>query len=260
MGSIRLAVLSLFMFVLSSAVSAQNQFEVDRNTVEQWIFQQQGTAIEGRKHLESQLSLELRMLQNSLQLDDTQIAKIELAGKGDIKRFFDRISEVVSKIEAMELNQNQINEAYQLTIPIATEVNGGLFTESSLMHKVLHGSISEEQSQLLITEAKLRRRLLIESLIKGYVLTLGRSVPMTADQSRKVIEILVAKTENDRLAGQYASFLIAYRWSRVPEEELQTFLHEKQIKAMKKGKAEMNGMLQFFKQQGMIVDEVQIDE
>lgn len=260
MDSIRIFVLPFCLLMLCNSVFSQEQFQVDRNTVEQWIFQQQGSAIEGRKKLESQLSLELGMLKNSLQLDDAQIAKIELAGKGDIKRFFDRISAVVSKIEAMEMNQNQMGEAYQLTIPLATEVNTGLFNESSLMHKVLHGSISAEQSQLLLAEAKLRRKLLVESLIKGFVMTLGRTVPMTADQSRKMIDILVSKTQNDRLEGEYASYLIAYRWSTVPEEQLQTFLHEKQIEVMKQGRAEMNGMLQFFKQQGLIVDEVKVDE
>ena len=240
------------------APATAQDFNVDRSVVESWIFQRQNGGEQAKKSLVAQIDLKINAVKSFVELTDLQIQQLRLAAEGDIKRFYDEVQEVLTKVDAMEMNQNTVNEAYQLTLPLQQKLAGGIFDHDSLMHKVLRGTLTTEQLERLESAEKRRRQQVLTTLVKGFLTSLDRAVPMSADQLQKLTELLINETANDRLEGEYGTYVVGYRLSKVPSAELEAILKEPQIKVLRQFFAEMQGIEAFLRQQGMIVDKADV--
>ena len=78
-------------------------------------------------------------------LSETQKKKLQLAGRGDIKRFFDSVGEAKMKFNALKDDQNKRNQIWQFIQPLRMKLNTGIFDENSLLHKIRTRTLKPEQ-------------------------------------------------------------------------------------------------------------------
>ena len=106
---------------------------------DRWIFQanvrlggngrvaENGVAAAARIQIDSQLKVRLDELVRDCHLNEAQQRKLALAGRGDIKRFFDQVEEVRKKFVAVRNDQNRLNQVWQEISPLQQQFSTGLF-------------------------------------------------------------------------------------------------------------------------------------
>jgi hypothetical protein len=70
-----------------------NSAAVDRENFDQWLFPDGYSATERQKHLDDILEEKIKAAARKQRLTAPQRAKLRLAGRGDIKRFFDQVED-----------------------------------------------------------------------------------------------------------------------------------------------------------------------
>ena len=87
--------------VPAQAVVNMNGFIINDAQFDQWVFGNMGVANAGvaRNKLDSLLTLNVDDLERTCGLTPVQKKKLLLAGRGDIKRFFDRIEDMRKKFD-----------------------------------------------------------------------------------------------------------------------------------------------------------------
>src|SRR5262245_30585105 len=124
---------------------AQPAFVFADENFDQWLYQDLQNSAGARGRLDSQLQMRLDDLVASCGLSDAQRQKLHLAGRGDIKRFFDRIDELRRRFQTMKTDQNRIGEIMQAMQPLQMQLRSGIFDEASLFAKALRSTLTSDQ-------------------------------------------------------------------------------------------------------------------
>jgi hypothetical protein len=112
--------------------------------VETLIFQRDGNAAGARRRLDTLLATQISELDRAYTLTDAQKEKLRLAGRGDIKRFFDKCENVKRKFQLINQGEQNLQEINQ-DLRLLREASNGLFNESSLLRKSLPNTLTSEQ-------------------------------------------------------------------------------------------------------------------
>ena len=128
-----------------SRPAAQPAFVMSDDQFDQWVFGAPRNSRAGRNKLDSLLTLEVDEVARTCGLSEAQKKKLVLAGRGDIKRFFDKVEEKRKKFDKVKTDQNKIGEIYQELIPLQVTLNSGLFNEDSFYAKTLKKVLSQEE-------------------------------------------------------------------------------------------------------------------
>jgi hypothetical protein len=121
---------------------------LERRNFDRWVFGE--TVSETRppmKCLEELLSAKIEVATLKHKLTDQQRKKIGLAGRGDIKRFFDRVEDGRNDFEGSRVGYDNGIKALLRLKPLSDEYNNGIFGDGSLLAKTLH-RITEESEQV----------------------------------------------------------------------------------------------------------------
>ena len=87
--------------------------------IEGWVFGD--NASEARRRLESQLAMQIAGIDRACSLTNVQKKKLQLAGRGDIKRCFDHVDEFKRKVQLEQHDEQKIQRTFQeLRRPIRT--------------------------------------------------------------------------------------------------------------------------------------------
>ncbi len=213
------------------AMAQQNVITVQQ--FDAWIFSQMRDESNARALLKSRIELEIERLDRVASLTDPQRAKIRLAGTGDVERFFDQVRKARQAFAELGLvQQNNINEAYQLASPLAQRLGAGLFGEESLLKKVALAVRDPEQAEAIREHEQLRLKRRKNLAIRSQVAMLGRSIPLTADQRKQLSDLISESVEVTNCPPAFYGTLIFYRLSEVPKDRLSEFLDDRQIGAL----------------------------
>jgi hypothetical protein len=248
-----LCVAATFVGVSSRAGAQGNVIGIDQ--FNGWIFNRMQNEQNARDTFHSRIDLEIQQLELVAALTEDEKAKIRLAGKGDVKRFFDNVHEARRKFLALgDVNQNQMNEAYQLASPLAQRINRGLFDDNSLLKKVAATAPGPERAERIRKRNQRRRQFQTEANIKSYIAMLGRSVPLTSDQRDQLVDLVSSKVDLAQFDAPYVTYLISYRLSQLPDGDLQTIFDQNQWQAFENTLVQAKAMKAVLKQQGLIDD------
>ena len=88
-----------------------------------------------RNKLDSFLSLNVEDLERTCGLTPVQKKKLLLAGRGDIKRFFDRVEDLRKKFDKVKNDQNQFGLMWQDIQALQAAFQAGVFGEESIFAK-----------------------------------------------------------------------------------------------------------------------------
>lgn len=251
--------LAIVLGVVVASFSSRTEAQVRQITMTQfdsWIFQGSGNEQAARQSLASKVQLEISRIEQFAEFSDAQKDTIRLASKGDVKRFFDRVERARDEFRALgEVAQNQINEAYQLAMPLQQELTAGIFGDQSLVHKVIMASLNDEQSEKMELQEQRRQRQRLKTATKLWIAGLGRKMPLTIKQRTQLLELaetIVTSVPNN---PRYIPYLVAYRFDQVPKDQLREFFDDAQWKVVEQTLRNAKRFEGILKNAGMLADD-----
>jgi hypothetical protein len=239
------------------AVKRANGLVMNDVQFDQWVFGNMGmaNASVARNKLESLLTLNVDDVDRTCDLTPVQRKKLLLAGRGDMKRFFDRVEEVRKKYSKDRNVQNQFAQVWQEIQPLRNVFNSGFFGEESIYTKAIKATLTPEQVER--HEKVVRDRLLYRywARVDLAMEMLNNEVGFTDDQRQHLVKLLHDETKPPRKLGQNDYYVVLYQLSRIPEAKIKPVFEDFQWKYLKRQLDQGRGMEMFLKQNGFLADE-----
>jgi hypothetical protein len=239
---------------LVEEVVAQPVFMFADENFDQWLYQDMQNAAGARGRLDAQLAMRLDDVVASCGLDDVQREKLHLAGRGDIKRIFDRIEQLRRQFQSVKTDQNRIGEIMQAMQPIQLMLRTGTFGETSLFAKALRSTLSSEQVDRYESADRERRQFRYQAVVEAVVTRLDEDLVLLAAQRGRLVQTLLAETRPPANFGQYDPYVVMLQAARLPEEKLKPLFDEPQWKMLKKQFEQARGLEPFLKANGFLPD------
>jgi hypothetical protein len=239
--------------------SAAGQPQWTDENFEQWVFNRGGgpaqNAASARKELDRSLQLNIQDIDRVCKLTESQKKKLQLAGRGDIKRFYDRYEVVRQKFQRLKQKQQDDwqelwQELWQDINPLQTDIQSGLFHEDSLLHKSLRHTLTTEQLPRYQAQADERRRFHHRASIELAVNGFEESVPLRDAQRQELITLLLKELKPPRKWNQNAVYAITVRMSLLPDHKLKPVFDRTQWKIVRPQMDMYKGNVQWLKQSG----------
>lgn len=188
---------------------------------DQYVFRPYRTAAGARVQLDSALSARVAEIDRVCRLTEAQKQKLRLAGRGDIKRFFDRYEQVKERFRLARDDELMQQRAMETAAPLQAALRDGLFQEGSLLYKSLQSALTDEQAtRFTAGEAErhaARHRVGVERAVES----LGQNASLTAAQRRNLSRLLADEIKPPRKAApQYDLVYALYLMRRLPEGKL----------------------------------------
>jgi hypothetical protein len=124
---------------------AERRFVVAEETFDRWLFGSTGDAESGRAYLETLLQRKLNDINLVRELTAAQRKKLILAGRGDIKRLFDRIEEERKEFRLVRTDSDRCGRFLQELQPLRVTIRQGPFELESIFAKTLKKMLDEGQ-------------------------------------------------------------------------------------------------------------------
>jgi hypothetical protein len=198
-----------------------------------------------RAHLEKLLNNALNQLKTDCQPTEAQLKKLEIAGRGDIKRFIDGLDEVVRVLDDAAGDLGEV-EVVALKLNEARDfMKTRLFAEGSLFFKTL--TTGNLQYPLTIARA---------------VDSLQGSLHLKEGQRAQLLELLRRETKPPVRYGKGSDLaLVLYQASAIPEETFRKTLTEAQWRQLSRWMttyAEGSGSQEVLRKNGFVFDDTPI--
>ncbi|HUG68252.1 MAG TPA: hypothetical protein VMM76_10905 [Pirellulaceae bacterium] len=222
-------------------------FNVAESHFDQWLFGSQSSD-HGLKRIESLLSLKVAAINRVCDLTEDQVAKLELAGQGDIKRFSDDVAVVRAKFMKVRRNRNAINNIFQEIQPLQARLHAGLFEQTSFFQKVLKRLLTDEQSSRYEQADWERTQYRYNAKLSLVVTMMERTMPLRAEQREQFIQVLKEETKPPKAFGQYDYYFVLYQLAEIPDQKLKPIFDEAQWKVLKQFAAQGQAMEASLKQ------------
>jgi len=235
-------------------VIVQAQPAVSDEQFDQWVFQQHGSAAGARESLNSQLALQAEHVDRACELTDAQKKKLQLAGRGDIKRFFDSYEEIKKKFQSLKHDRQKVNQIWQDIQPLQSTMKAGLFHLDSFLYKSLRNTLTDDQFTRYAAIASNRRKLHHRAKIELTIVMLEEGIPLRDEQRQKLITLLVNETKPPRKSGQYDYYAIMFHLSRLPKEKVKPLLDDVQWKVLNRQLDQARGMEHWLRKAGHLAD------
>lgn len=110
---------------------------LERENFDRWLFDDGRSEEERQRHLEVILQFKIKLAASAHRLTETQRAKLRLAGRGDIKRFFDQVEERRIAFEVARKSLRTGVAALQHLDDLSQVYRDGPFGDGSLFAKTL---------------------------------------------------------------------------------------------------------------------------
>jgi hypothetical protein len=242
-----------------------NNVEIEANpglndaTFDQWVFgnsMQMANASAARVQIEKSLDLQIASVNGVCPISEAQRKKLRLAGRGDVKRFFDKVEEKRTRFNLVKKDQNKIGEFYQEVIPLQAMLNAGLFREGSLFFKTLQSTLNDEQAtkfaKLQEERRRFRWRAKVELVVDMWTNTLG----LADDRRQRLVDAILDEIPAPKALGQMDYYFVMFKLSRMPEETLRPIFNDGQWKLFDRQLKQAGGFRMMLKQQGYASEDV----
>ncbi|WP_068141328.1 hypothetical protein [Roseimaritima ulvae] len=205
-----------------------------------------------RKRLAAQLGVLLDEAVRDHDLTESQQQQLQLAGRGDVKRYFDQVAIRRDRFNELRYDRQKMNEIFQDIQPLQQRLNQGLFDEQSLFHKVLQQTLTDQQRKSYQREAELRAERRAVAAVRVAMVEFEHMIPLTHEQRERLSALLLKYAPPAKIASGYLKYLMHYRMSQIDESEIDGLFDEAQHEAFKKYAQQGRGYIAFLRQQGLI--------
>jgi hypothetical protein len=237
---------------LPAAAVAILQQQPNFDQVDNWVFGRFGGSAVARTRFDAALALRIDDLERACDVTDAQKKKLKLAGRGDIKRVFDRVEELK---RTFRITQNQPNiNLWQEIQPLQVEVNAGLFGDASLFQKTIKKTLSDLQLARYDSLLHERRVCRYRATVDWFVVHLDKVLGLSDDQRRRITELILSETQPSPKPGQMDYWYLMFQISKIPEAKLKPIYDAPQWRLLSRQLAQARNMEPFLKSNGLLPD------
>jgi hypothetical protein len=227
--------------------------------MDQWVFGRYGGSGGARNKLDSSLLLRIQDLERACGITEIQQKKLRLAGRGDIKRFFDKVEELKRKYQRGQNDPNA--NIWQEIQPLQVELNSGLFGDNSLYAKTIRRTLNHDQAARFESLSHERTSFRFRATVDWFVVHLDKGLGLTDDQRKRFVELLVNEARPPRKFGPGDYWYLLLQTARLPEAKLKPVFDAPQWRLLSRQFAQARAMEQWLKTNGVIADdEKQLEE
>ncbi|MEN6495393.1 MAG: hypothetical protein ABFD16_14025 [Thermoguttaceae bacterium] len=204
---------------------------IQATTFYQWIYGQNNPT-QFEQKVNSQLALHLESVQRAGTLSDAQKKKLELAARGDMRRFLRTVEELKEKCVGRD--QRAMNQIWQQIQPLRTKVSAGLFGDGCLFQKTLKQTLSPEQAAQYEKQERQRRKFRYEARIEYVMTMLETSLGLRDEQRQRFVKLLLEETEPPkRFAQQHHDYYVVfYQAGKLGENKLKAIFDDAQWRVL----------------------------
>jgi hypothetical protein len=195
---------------------------------EQWIFGQVRNAREGRAKLDLLLTLQIEAVEQFCAITEIEKQKLQLAGRGDIKRFFDRVEEKRRRFQLVKHDQNRFGEIYQEIQPLQAIFTSGPFDENSILYKTLRKTLNGEQVAKYEKALREKRQYRYRAKVELVVGMLDEIAGFSALQRQRFVALILEGTQPPKRFGQYDFQVVMTQIARLPESKIKPIFDDAQ--------------------------------
>jgi hypothetical protein len=206
-----------------------------------------------RQLLAARLKSTIESLDQLYGITPDQRKKLEVAGRGDIKRFFDRLAEKRDQFQLAATNRT--TDLQQVLKELQELSRGGwpdAFGAESMFGKTLRRVLKPEQRVHYEQKRENARLDIYHSRVQWALLTLQKSLSLSDDQSFRLLIVLVEETPPPQHFGEYDYYVVMYQASRLPESRLRPIFDDTQWNAMRQEFDEVKLRERTLKEQGYL--------
>jgi hypothetical protein len=220
-------------------IAQENLIQFTEQTFLQQVFGNQRSYDAARKQLDQALSVQIAFVENAVELSDEQIDKLELAGRGDIHRFFSDFERVKRGMKFGGVPRDEWQAVWQKTQPLSLRYTAGLHGPNSLLKKTIASTLDDQQRQSFDGMQKDRAVAIYVDNIRMTLAMLDRKVPLTRRQRESVIELLVNETEPPDFYGRanMQFYVVLSQMGKLPQDDLKELFDQNEWRVVQ-------GMLQ----------------
>jgi hypothetical protein len=190
-----------------------------------------------RKRLEHRLAWEITRLDQVYGLTAEQKKKLEIAGRGDIKRLFERIRADEQNLGlarddfARARDFAELGAAMRKTRGLTQDIPEKLFIEGSIFAKTLKKTFRPEQREKYEKD----RREFYRSRVEWAVASGLGVLHLNDDQRRRLVTLIVENNRPLRRYGRDDFQAVMLQASRLPEDALKPIFDEAQWRRLRAG-------------------------
>ena len=212
---------------LSRPADAQLR-RADNDWVSMWALNGQSDQAFAKK-LRSEITMRVKVMDRICQLDQGQKAKLQIAAQADVTRFMRDIARTREILDGMEIDNNDVNEAWQIVSPLTTRVQTGMFADGSLFQKVIRSTLNESQQGQYDLELEQQRQRRWQAITRVNVAEMEKSMPLLGEQREQLLELLEAVKVPKKLSKHMDGYIGYLRLIKVKPADLEKFLDEHQL-------------------------------
>ena len=221
---------------------------------DQWVFGGRNASA-AKSRMDSLLTMKIEEVEKTCGINEAQKAKLRLAGRGDVKRFFDRVEDKRKKFQAVKNDQNKVNEIFQEIQPLQVTLAQGPFGEGSIFLKSLKRSLDPGQSEKYERVEREKQLFRYRAKVDLVVAMLDNAVGFNADQRRKFAKLLVEQTKPPRKFGQWDYQVVLLQASRLPADKVKPLFDDAQWRALGQQFEQAKGMETFLLKNGFLAED-----
>ncbi len=186
------------------------------------VFGNQRSYAAARKYTDEALQIQIDFVASAVQLSDQQREKLELAGQGDIHRFFNEYERVKRGMTFGGIPRDEWQAVWRKTQPLSTKFAAGLHGPKSLFAKTVSSALDDHQRAEFDEMKETRDIAIYVDNIRMTLSMLERKVPLTRKQRDTIIELLVDETEPPDYYGQASMhfYVVLVQMAKMPQEKL----------------------------------------
>jgi hypothetical protein len=219
--------------VAAELVDGEARFQMNEQQLVQWVFGNM-RGKDYRAQTEQALRVQVEFIATIGTLSPPQRDKLELAGRGDIHRFFDRFETLQRDCPTGMIRQQEWQDIWQKVQPLQMRYQAGLHGRGSLLRKTVRSALDDEQFAAYQAMEAERHRRHYHSLLKATVAMIEQKIPLTIEQRTRLIDLVMEKTEPLGHYGQsyYQYHAILLQMSKIPEQDLKPIFLANEWKVM----------------------------
>lgn len=187
--------------------------------IDRWLFGLDGDVDSARLLSESRLKSRIGYIDQLCILTPDQRKKLELAGRGDIKRFFDQVAER-KKAFYHEKSRDEVLQSVELARLLGQAYRSGIFSDASMFAKVLGAILDPAQLIRYRRDGNGSRLTRYQARLEWVALTLQKGLSLSDGQRIRLLCILLEETRPPRRFGPIDYYGIMVQASRIPEGRL----------------------------------------
>jgi len=235
--------------------AAANVFVMSDQQLEAWVFGGRNNRAQGLDRFNAMLNVRIDAINHTCVLSEAQKQRLQLAGRGDIKRFRDHLSELKKKFNGAKLDQNEIQNVFQEIQPLQLEWQAGIFGPSSLFSRVISRTLEPQQLAKYEQEESTRRKDQYKAKVKLGVAMMAKRVAMNSKQCEEIERLLLETTRPPNKFGPYDYYVVLFQVSKLPQDKLKSIFDDLQLRGLAPFLQQAKGLEQTLKSGGFLPED-----